>query len=100
MKLLFRICALVIGIAISFAAAEIGLRIFKPQTIGPVLYAHHPQLGAIHVPNQHGRRFHPGAYDYTYTNNSYGCRGAKEYGKIKGADIRILFLGDSTTYGV
>ncbi len=57
-----------------------------------------PELGEITVPGQTGRRVFPGAYDFTFTNNSLGFRGPREYGPKKAGEVRLLLLGDSFTY--
>ncbi|MGB2705789.1 MAG: hypothetical protein WBC74_02910 [Candidatus Omnitrophota bacterium] len=96
-----RIAAILIILGVSFAACELAVRIVSPQVAGPVQFAYDPKLGAIPVPNQSARRIAPGIYDYTYSNNSCGLRGIKEYGVNKNpAKFRILLLGDSSTYGI
>jgi lysophospholipase L1-like esterase len=96
-KLIFRLLTVLIGCLLIFIVLEIGLRIFNPQHTGPVQFSYDPELGCIPVPHQNGRRTRP---DYTFSNNSWGLRGRREYNKEKTADLRILFLGDSFTYGV
>ena len=85
---------------VAFLLAESVLRLFAPQETGTVQFAHDPELGAIPVPNQQGRRTRPGVYDYTYSNNSLGLRAEKEYRASKITDLRVLLLGDSFTYGI
>lgn len=99
-QIIFKLTAVALGFALALCAGELALRIFAPQLTGPVQNVYHPQLGLIPVPNQHGRRVYPGVYDYTYTNNSAGLRGSKEYSYRKVAGYRILALGDSFAYGV
>lgn len=82
------------------ATAEMAIRTFKPQITGPVEFSYDSNLGAIPVPNAHGRVTYPYVYDYTYSNNSLGLRGSKEYAEKKDSVFRILFLGDSFTYGI
>ncbi len=38
-------------------------------------------------------------YHFTYQNNSLGWRGRREYREAKQTEFRVLFLGDSFTYG-
>lgn len=97
--LLFKFMAVCLSIFGGFLVCEIALRIFLPQGTGPIQYAHDPVLGAIPVPYQHGERSVPGNFCYTYTNNSQGFRGSKEF-KLKNTNRRVLFLGDSFTYGL
>ena len=99
-KISLRIAVIILGFVIGFVFIELGLRIINPQPIKPMLFAFDPQLGFIHVPNQKGRRSHPGAFSYTYSNNSYGLRANREYALEKTKDYRIIILGDSFTYGI
>lgn len=96
-KIIFRLSAILIGCISIFAALELGLRIFNPQVLGFVQFSYDPELGCIPVPYQKGRVTKP---FYTYTNNSWGLRGAKEYGQKRKNDLRIIMLGDSFTYGL
>jgi lysophospholipase L1-like esterase len=97
----FAINALVAVLAMfaCLALAEIGIRVLAPQPTGPSQFVFDPVLGDIPVPGQHGRRTLPGVYDYTYTNNSLGLRG-KEIDRSGASGERVLFLGDSFTYGI
>ena len=99
-KIGLRMAAIILGFIIGFVFLELGLRAVNPQPIKPMLFAFHPQLGFIHVPNQKGRRSYPGAFSYTYRNNSYGLRANREYTQEKTKDYRIIILGDSFIYGI
>ena len=90
---------LLLSFIAAFILAELMVRTFLPQETGPSIFAYHPELGLIHVPNQHGRRSFPGDYNYHYTNNSLGLRGSRDYSE-KSEGLRILLLGDSFTYGM
>lgn len=100
-RILFAALTLSGGLLAALLLAEIGLRLFAPQQTGPVQYDWNPELGQVQVPHQHARRTVPGVFSYTYTNNSLGLRGTREYpaGRRPG-HRRVLFLGDSFTYGV
>ena len=63
-------------------------------------FACHPELGDIPVPGQQGERRLPGVFTFRYSNNSLGWRGRREYREEKPTDYRVLFLGDSFTYGL
>jgi hypothetical protein len=99
-NLLFRLIAVILGFAAAFGLAEIAVRTICPQETGPVRFAFNPQLGEIPVPNQKGRQAHRGNFDFTYSNNSLGFRGSREYGPKKPGEFRLLLLGDSFTYGL
>ena len=97
-------CFIIIGVLLSFlvafGVAEVAVRLFSPQEVGPVRFACHPELGDIPVPGQQGERRFPGVFTFRYSNNSLGWRGRREYREAKPTDYRVLFLGDSFTYGL
>ncbi|MGA7564256.1 MAG: SGNH/GDSL hydrolase family protein [Desulfobaccales bacterium] len=97
---LLKIVSIMLGLVVAFGIAEVGIRIFCPQEVAPIRFAFDPQRGEIPTPNQRGRHIMPGAFDFTYSNNSLGLRGSKEYGFKRSGEHRILFLGDSFTYGL
>lgn len=97
----FTALSLVLGLVVGLCLGEIMLRFLAPQPTGPHQFAWNPDLGPIPVPLQHGRRIVPGVYDYSYTNNALGFRGSRDYTSAKQPNVRrILFLGDSFTYGI
>jgi len=98
-SLFFRIIGVLLSFLVAFAVAEVAVRLISPQEVGPVRFACHPELGEIPVPGQQGERRIPGVYSFRYSNNSLGWRGRREYREAKPTDYRVLFLGDSFTYG-
>jgi hypothetical protein len=98
-NLLYRLIAVLLGFSVAFGLTEITVRFIRPQEVGPPRFAFDPELGEIPVPRQQARRFYPGVYDFTYSNNSQGFRGSREYGLKQPGDFRLLLLGDSFTYG-
>jgi hypothetical protein len=94
------IISVLLSLLVAFAVAEVAVRYFSPQEVGPVRFACLPELGDIPVPGQQGERRLPGVYAFRYSNNSLGWRGRREYRETKPADYRVLFLGDSFTYGL
>jgi len=97
---LLKIISIILGLVAAFGIAEVGVRIFCPQEVAPIRFVFDPQRGEIPTPNQQGRQIMPGAFDFTYSNNSLGLRGAKEYQLERHTEHRLLFLGDSFTYGL
>jgi lysophospholipase L1-like esterase len=97
--LLLRIFGVLLGFLVAFALAEVAVRLISPQEVGPVRFICNPELGEIPVPGQQGERRIPGVYSFRYSNNSLGWRGRREYREAKQTDYRVLFLGDSFTYG-
>jgi hypothetical protein len=99
-KLFLKIIGVLLSFLVAFAVAEVAVRYFSPQEVGPVRFACLPELGDIPVPGQQGERRFPGVFSFRYTNNSLGWRGRREYREAKQTDYRVLFLGDSFTYGL
>jgi hypothetical protein len=98
-SIFFKIIGVLLGFLVAFAVAEVAVRYFSPQEVGPVRFACDPELGNIPVPNQQGVRNAPGGFTFRYSNNSLGWRGSWEYRHVKQTEYRVLFLGDSFTYG-
>ncbi len=99
MRYYHKVLIIIISLLIAFGVAEMAVRLLAPQMVGEVVWAYHPELGTIPVPNQQGRKVHPAGPSYTFSHNSRGFRGTTEYGP-KGEAPRVLLLGDSFTYGV
>ncbi len=99
-SILFKIVGVLLSFLIAFAVAEVAVRLFRPQEVGPVRFACNPELGEIPVPGQHGERRFPGVFTFTYSNNSLGWRGSREFQARKHTDYRVLILGDSFAYGL
>lgn len=91
---------MLLGFSVAFGLAETAVRVFNPQEVGPVRFAFNPEMGEIPVPGQEARRIYPGVFDFTYSNNSQGFRGSREYGPKQPGGGRFLLLGDSFTYGI
>ncbi len=98
--LFFTIIGVLLSFLVAFAVAEVAVRHISPQEVGPVRFACLPELGDIPVPGQQGERRFPGVFTFRYSNNSLGWRGRREYRETKPTDYRVLFLGDSFTYGL
>jgi hypothetical protein len=98
-SIFFKIIGVLLGFLVALAVAEVAVRHFSPQEVGPVRFACDPELGDIPVPHQHGVRNAPGGFTFRYSNNSLGWRGSWEYRPVKQTEYRVLFLGDSFAYG-
>jgi hypothetical protein len=84
----------------AFGVVEMAVRTFTPQMSGEVVYGYDENLGAIPLPYQRGVKTPPGeGPSYWFSHNSMGFRGTKEY-DTKQEAYRVLFIGDSFTYGV
>jgi hypothetical protein len=99
-SVLFKIIGVILGLLVALVIAEVAVRLISPQEVGPVRFACDPRLGTIPVPGQKGRRDLPGVFHFTYSNNSLGWRGSREYRVGAHRNCRVLFLGDSFTYGI
>ena len=93
------IVCLVISLTFAFGVTELAVRFIEPQEVAPIRFRFDPQLGDIPTPHQQGRKIRPGLFDHTYSHNSLGLRGSKEYSYERRTEHRLLFLGDSFTYG-
>ena len=98
-RVLLNTLCVIISLMIAFSIAEVAVRIYVPQEVAPIRFKFDPQLGDIPTPHQRGRKIRPGVFDHTYSHNSLGLRGSKEYTYERQTEHRILFLGDSFTYG-
>jgi hypothetical protein len=98
-KVFFSLVTVLMGLAVAWGIAEMAVKGYTPQLTGEVVYGYHKELGAIPLPHQRGRKTPPEGPSYDFSHDSYGFRGAKEYRGPKTAP-RVLFLGDSYTYGV
>ncbi|MCC7009135.1 MAG: hypothetical protein IT184_09985 [Acidobacteria bacterium] len=94
-----RATAALVAIFIAFGLCEIGVRALYPAPPEParepqIVYQTDPALGFVHVPNQVGF-----LDDGLATINALGLRGdLPEDPKPDGA-VRVLAVGDSTTFG-
>ena len=98
-KAFLSIVTILLGITVAWGIAEVTVKGYTPQLTGEVVYGYHEELGAIPLPYQRGRKTPPYGPSYEFNHNSYGFRGTREYHDPKAAP-RVLFLGDSFTYGV
>jgi hypothetical protein len=99
-KILYSLICVLGGLLVALVLTEGAVRLISPQEVGPVRFACDPNLGEIPVPGQTGVRKFPGVFAFTYSNNSLGWRGRREYRQKKAAAYRVLLLGDSFTYGL
>ena len=83
----------------ALGVAEIAVRALVSQMSGEVVFGYHEILGAIPLPQHRGVKTPPQGPSYSFSHNSLGFRGSREYPAKQGS-YRVLFLGDSFTYGV
>jgi hypothetical protein len=80
--------------------AEIVLRMTGRRMVFPQMFVEDPHTVYRLKPNVRARTVHAGYFDYEYTVNSQGFRAAADIGPKSGLGQRILFVGDSFTFGV
>lgn len=94
-----KLLAAALSVVVCFALAELGARMFypRPPQLGrePQLrYQPDPDVGFFHVPNQSGY-----LDDGLATINDLGLRGARPDIPKPRDGVRVLAVGDSTTFG-
>lgn len=97
-----RLVLLLVSVALSLGAAEIALRLFRPQAVLLVdrgLYAPESPAGHRLNPGFQGRITNRVEYDTGVSINREGLRGPEIEPKRPGR-MRILVLGDSFVFGV
>jgi hypothetical protein len=99
--ILFAAILALLSIVMAEAAAQFALRVAygRPLTEAERLNDYDPQLGWINMPNRHAvNRYGP---NKSATHNALGLRATREYAvAIPAGRYRIIFLGDSFSYGV
>jgi len=91
--------ALGIGSLLALGLGEVGLRLFAPQTTGPVWFTFDPDLGEVPAPGGKGERAQPGAYRFSFTHDQNGLRVVPSAAGVE-ASRTLLVLGDSYVYGL
>ena len=79
---------------------ELGLRLLFPQALSTVRRSENPFLGQIPVPGQHGFIHQKGVLYFDYINNDLGLRSTQSFNQLLDHKKKVLFLGDSFTYGI
>ncbi|MGH0030603.1 MAG: SGNH/GDSL hydrolase family protein [Myxococcota bacterium] len=90
-----------IGGVLAFLLAEAFLRVFAPQNLEPHpphLYAADDEIGFVLTPGLDGRSRNP-EWDVAVTTNRLALR-EREIGPKAPGERRLLFLGDSFTFGL
>ena len=94
-----RLMAGVFALAVAFGLCELAARVVYPAPPLPsrepqLLYQSDPEVGFVHVPNQTGW-----LDDGLATINAMGLRGQPPASPKPDGTLRILAVGDSTTFG-
>ena len=96
---LANLLALGVGSLVALGLGEAGARLLAPPPMGPVWFAHDPELGAIPVPGEQGERAFPGAYRFSFRHDTQGLRVVPAAAGVA-AKRTVLVLGDSYAYGL
>jgi lysophospholipase L1-like esterase len=91
--------ALGVGGLVAILLGEAGAHLIDPPPMGPVWFAHDPELGAIPVPGEQGERTFPGAYRFSFHHDAQGLRVVPAAAGVA-AKRTVLVLGDSYAYGL
>ena len=96
---LFGIAAVGIGLVLALGLAEVALRLFAPQPVGPSHLTLDADLGVIPKPGLSGTVRLPGIYTYTFHHDAHGFRETPTSTADSTAP-EVLILGDSFAYGM
>lgn len=97
---LLRLLLGIVSTTLCLLVLEVGLRIWGTFPMFSNMTAAHPQLDYVNKPLVRERAYWRGVSEYTWTTNSIGLRGSREYRVPKPIGTRrILLLGDSFTFG-
>ena len=78
---------------------EFVIRFIYPQTLVPVKFNYHKDIGFRHIPNLKGRECNPVLYDFTFSNGEDGFRETHKGELPSFINKKLMLLGDSFTYG-
>ena len=85
---------------LALLGAEVALRVTGHRMVFPQMYVEDPHTVFRLKPGPKVRTINAGYFDYEYTVNRDGFRGTSEIAPKSGARRRLLFVGDSFTFGV
>ena len=98
-KWLYNIGALLLSTFIMLLVCEGVVRLVEPQVLAPVKFMYDKDIGLIHIPNLKGSEYRPLNYDINFTNGDDGFRITHKDELPDFVNKKIMFIGDSFTYG-
>ena len=98
-KWLSNIIAMLLSTLIMLLVCEGIVRLVKPQQLAPVKFMYDKEIGLIHIPNLRGTEYRPGNYNIEFTNGDDGFRITHKDELPDYVNKKIMFIGDSFTYG-
>jgi hypothetical protein len=94
----FRLLAGALSVLLSLGLLELGLRLFWLKTLAIDAGEAHPRFHHRLKPD-HTYQYATDEFDVSITTNRYGFRGPTPERRKRPGTVRVLFLGDSFTFG-
>lgn len=98
-KWLSNIGAMLLSTFIMLIVCELIVRFFVPQQLAPVKFMYDKDIGLIHIPHLKGCEYRPNNYNIKFTNGDDGFRITHKGEMPDFVNKKIMFIGDSFTYG-
>ncbi|MFK7773975.1 MAG: SGNH/GDSL hydrolase family protein [Saprospiraceae bacterium] len=98
-KWLSNIGAMLLSTFMMLLVCEGIVRLVEPQQLAPVKFMYDKEIGLIHVPHLKGVEYRPKNYNIKFTNGEDGFRITHKGELPNFVNKKIMFIGDSFTYG-
>lgn len=98
-KWLSNIGTMLLSTFIMLLVCEGIVRVVEPQQLAPVKFMYDKDIGLIHIPHLKGAEYQPNNYDIKFTNGDDGFRVTHKGDIPDFVNKKIMFIGDSFTYG-
>jgi lysophospholipase L1-like esterase len=99
--ILLNVNLVVLSVGLSLLMGEVVLRMLGHGSITSQMYVEDEHTIYRNKPLTRGRALRPGEFDYSFTTNTDGFRGQREYRRPKPVGTRrVLAIGDSFTFGI
>jgi lysophospholipase L1-like esterase len=99
--ILLNVSLVVLSVGLSLLMGEVVLRMLGHGSITSQMYVEDEHTIYRNKPLTRGRALRPGEFDYSFTTNTDGFRGQREYRRPKPVGTRrVLAIGDSFTFGI
>lgn len=98
-KWLSNIGAMLLSTLVMLLICELVVWAFVPQQLAPVKFMYDKDIGLIHIPHLKGSEYKPQNYDINFTNGEDGFRITHKGELPDFVNKKVMFIGDSFTYG-